>query len=33
MVDETKERDSYCGQGNRRYSGMLMLLNFGNYII
>lgn len=21
VVDETKERDSYCGQGNRRYSG------------
>jgi len=21
VVDETKERESYCTQGNRRYSG------------
>jgi hypothetical protein len=21
VVDETKERESYCGQGNRRFSG------------
>lgn len=21
VVDETKERDSYCGQANRRFSG------------
>ena len=21
VVDETKERESFCGQGNRRYSG------------
>lgn len=23
VVDETKERESYCGQGDRRFSGWL----------
>lgn len=30
VVDETKERDSYCGQGNRRYSGLFCFFNFFN---
>lgn len=26
VVDETKGRDSYCGQGNRRFSGQLTFM-------
>ncbi|KAH9772891.1 Oxysterol-binding protein-related protein 1D [Citrus sinensis] len=30
VVDETKERDSYCGQGNRRYSDFYSVMSEGS---
>ncbi|KAJ0095218.1 hypothetical protein Patl1_16805 [Pistacia atlantica] len=30
VVDETKERDSFCGQGNRRYSDFYSVLSEGS---
>ena len=28
VVDETKGRDSFCGQGNRRFSGLFIFLAY-----